>query len=164
MSPNRIRLKTATALILAIGPSQLPTSAEATGRESARSTRGVESRASESACAELGAPRPESNLDVGDVTKKAVRMPRPRGLPPLRQSAEVRADIVADVVSGRVVWAQTVSGHPLLQRAIQKVVCQVRFSPTIIENGAPIRVSGCIIYHFGRRDRTSQSRPVRRTN
>ncbi|MBA2339889.1 MAG: energy transducer TonB [Pyrinomonadaceae bacterium] len=101
---------------------------------------------------ESNQPRPEVKLRLGDVTRKALELPQPKypqRAKAARISGKVKAEIVIDVHSGKVVWARVLSGHPLLQEAVSNVVCQARFAPTSI-NSPPVRVSGFIIYKFGR--------------
>jgi outer membrane biosynthesis protein TonB len=94
--------------------------------------------------------RPEIKLSVGDVTKKAKELPKPK-LPSEAKAAgvfgKVVAEVAIDIHSGKVVWARIVSGHPLLREAVKAVVCQARFYPSLI-NSAPIKVSGKITYSF----------------
>jgi TonB family protein len=97
--------------------------------------------------------RPEAKLSVGDVTKKARVLPRPaypRQARTARISGVVRAEVVIDMHSGKVVWAKIGDGHPLLREAVKKVVCWAQFYPIIV-NGPPMRVGGIITYRFGRR-------------
>lgn len=94
-------------------------------------------------------PRPEVKFRLGDITRKALERPRPRR--PARAPwarGEVRAEVVVDILSGRVVWARLLSGHPLLQSAVAEVVCRVRFAHT---NDVNARASGTLTYRFGRR-------------
>ena len=97
------------------------------------------------------ATRPTVKMNLGNVTNKAVKLPRPK-YPQLAKTSgmygPVTAQIVIDINSGRVVWAFVVSGHPLLQSAVSDVVCQARFTPT---NDADGLVSGFITYRFARR-------------
>jgi hypothetical protein len=95
--------------------------------------------------------RPVAKMDLGDVTKKALRLPRPKN-PQLAKTAgsygNVKAQVVIDVNAGAVVWAQTISGHPLLQAAVRDVVCEARFAPVFDANGF---VNGTLTYRFARR-------------
>jgi outer membrane biosynthesis protein TonB len=95
--------------------------------------------------------RPVTKIDLGDVTKKARQLPRPK-YPQLANTAGasgiVNAQVVIDINSGAVVWAQTISGHPLLQAAVRDVVCRARFVPMFDANGF---VGGTLVYRFARR-------------
>jgi hypothetical protein len=99
----------------------------------------------------MGQSRPDAKSDLGDVTKKAIQMPRPdssrwpRGS---RVSGVAQAEVVIDINSGKVVWARLMNGHPLLQLAVGDVVCRARFSPTYDVDG---RVRGVITYRAARR-------------
>lgn len=90
--------------------------------------------------------RPDGKLDLGDVTKKAVELPRPedrRGAKGAGACGESQAEVVIDINSGRVVWARVLNGHPRLRVAVGQVVCRARFAPTNDVNG---RARGVITY------------------
>ena len=95
--------------------------------------------------------RPETKLNLGDVTKKALGLPQPesrrwpRGS---RVSGIAQAEVVIDINSGRVVWARLLNGHPLLQVSVGDVVCRARFAPT---NDVDGRTGGVITYRARRR-------------
>ena len=63
-----------------------------------------------------------------------------------RAQGEVRVLVVVDE-AGRVVSANAVNGHPLLQQAATQAALQARFTPTLL-SGQPVRVSGLITYNF----------------
>ena len=90
-------------------------------------------------------------MELGDVTKKALQLPPPK-YPQLAKTAgangNVKAQVVIDINSGVVVWAETISGHPLLQAAVRDVVCKARFAPVFDADGL---VSGFLTYRFVRR-------------
>ena len=96
-------------------------------------------------------PRPNATLKLGDVTKKAIQLPRPR-YPQLAKAAgldgNVKAEVVIDINSGSVAWVQVISGHPLLRAAVRDVVCRARFVPT---NDVDGHASGILTYRFARR-------------
>ena len=95
---------------------------------------------------ELNQERPESKLNLGDVTKKALELPQPvyrRWSQGSRVSDIAQAEVVIDINSGRVVWARLSNGHPLLRVAVRDVVCRARFVPTNDVNG---RAGGIITY------------------
>ena len=48
---------------------------------------------------------------------------------------------------GKVIAAQAVSGHPLLQAAAVKAAREARFTPTLLD-GKPVKVQGVITYNF----------------
>ena len=94
---------------------------------------------------------PEVKLHMGEVTTKAIGLPQPAVPERLRMSGfsgRVRAAIVIDIPTGRVVWARIESGHPWLRESARKVICQARFAPAAID-GAPMRAGGFIIYKLG---------------
>ena len=94
--------------------------------------------------------RPNPKLKLGDVTKKAIQLPRPR-YPQLAKAAglhgNVKAEVVIEMNSGSVAWAQVISGHPLLKAAVRDVVCRARFVPTNVDGHA----GGILSYRFARR-------------
>ena len=96
-------------------------------------------------------PRLNAKLKLGDVTKKAIQLPRPLH-PQLAKAAglygNVKAEVVIDINSGSVMWAQVISGHSLLKAAVRDVVCRARFVPT---NDVDGHASGILTYRFGRR-------------
>jgi hypothetical protein len=100
---------------------------------------------------EMNQPRPETKLDLGDVTKKAVELPRPdssRWSRGSRITGIAQAEVVIDINSGKVVWARLLNGHPLLRLSVGDVVCRARFSPTYDVDG---RARGVITYRAVRR-------------
>ena len=96
-------------------------------------------------------PRPKAKLKLGDVTKKAIQFPRPT-YPQLAKAAglhgNVTAEVVIDINSGSVAWAQVTSGNPLLKAAVKDVVCRARFAPT---NDVDGYASGILTYRFTHR-------------
>ena len=104
-------------------------------------------------CGNIGSTetRPLTKMDFGDVTKKALRLPRPK-YPQIAKSigayGNVKAQVVIHINTGTVAWAQTISGHPLLQAAVRDVVCKARFVPVNDVDGF---VAGTLTYRFARR-------------
>lgn len=98
----------------------------------------------------LNQMHPDTKLSVGDVTKKARILPKPKYPKAAKISGEVQAEVVIDAITGKIVWANIGNGHPLLREAVKNVVCQAEFYPTFI-NSPPIRANGIITYKFGRR-------------
>ena len=100
---------------------------------------------------ESNQPRPNFRIRLGDVTKKALELPPPiypRTARFARISGVVKAEVVININTGKVVWARTLNGHDLLQDAVRDVVCRARFAPV---NDADGYVGGIITYRFGRR-------------
>ena len=77
-------------------------------------------------------------------------LPRPR-YPQLAKASgvygTVKAEVVIDIVTGAVVWAEVTSGHPLLKAAVSDVICRARFAGTNHVDG---HVSGTLTYKFRR--------------
>lgn len=99
---------------------------------------------------EPGQPRPDVTSRLGDITKKAVKLPRPRYRHTEKAavaSGIVRAEVVVNINTGEVVWGRVANGHPLLREAVKDVVCLARFSPTYDADG---RASGLLTYRFAR--------------
>ena len=96
-------------------------------------------------------PRPDVKWRLGDITKKALKLPRPaytKAARTARVSGNVRAEVVILIMTGEVVWARVLDGNPLLQEAVKEVVCRARFSHVNDVNG---HVSGVLTYKFPRR-------------
>ena len=88
---------------------------------------------------------------AGALDRKAVRKPLPGYAPSLR-SADVRGVVAVSVLvdmDGRVVWAQSISGHTYLRQAAREAACRARFAPTFVD-GPPVYVGGILTYKFGR--------------
>lgn len=58
----------------------------------------------------------------------------------------IRVELVVDQ-DGKVIFAQALSGHPLLQAAAQEAARQWRFLPILLE-GKPSRVRAVLIFNF----------------
>ena len=100
-----------------------------------------------------GKPRPRVFISGGDITSKALELPQPLYPEEARAAGIkgiVRVEAIIEAASGRVLWARTLGGNPLLQTAVSKVVCRSRFSSTSMD-GQPINVRGIITYRFGKR-------------
>ena len=89
-------------------------------------------------------------IKVGDITKKAAKLPKPK-LSSEAKKANLSGEVVTEVLifaqTGEIVWARVKSGQPLLQKAVEKVVCKARFYPAFIE-GKAIGTRGTITYKF----------------
>jgi protein TonB len=80
---------------------------------------------------------------------KAISKPTP-AYPAIAKAARASGAVTVQIVvdeSGRVVSANAVSGHPLLQQAAVQAVRQWRFSPTLL-SGQPVKVSGVVTVNF----------------
>ena len=88
---------------------------------------------------------------IGDelLEGKMLSLPQPE-YPPIAKAARASGAIVVKVVldeSGKVIAAQAISGHPLLQGAALKAAREARFEPTTLA-GKPVKVTGNITYNF----------------
>lgn len=87
--------------------------------------------------------------DAGVLGGKALSLPRvpyPRAAIPERAAGRVTVKVVVDE-AGKVVAAQAVSGHPLLQPAAVKAAREARFAPALL-GGKPVKVVGTISFDF----------------
>lgn len=96
-------------------------------------------------------PRPKfENFWIGDITSKAIKLPQPeypQNAKALGIKGRVRAEVVMDILVAKPVWARTLSGHPFLRMAVNKVICGAVFSASKID-GTNIRVRGFVTYKF----------------
>ena len=86
----------------------------------------------------------------GMLDKRAVRKPAPY-YPPFAKAAQLKSTVAVSVVideNGKVIWARSISGHPLLRQAAKDAACHARFYPIFID-GLPVMVSGVLTYNFG---------------
>ena len=92
----------------------------------------------------------ESDLQGGNVTVgEAINKVQPV-YPPIARAAHATGEVVVMVIideEGKVIAAQAVSGHPLLQAASVKAARESTFNPTRID-GKPVKVTGTIAYNF----------------
>ena len=94
---------------------------------------------------------PRAPISAGVLNGKAISLPTPD------YSAEAKAAgaegvVVIQVIideQGNVAEARAISGPRMLQEASVKAAFQAKFSPTLLQ-GEPVKVSGVIIYNFGR--------------
>lgn len=102
----------------------------------------------------LDAPPPpprrvRAPISGGILNGKAISLPQPI-YPPMAKAylvaGMVKVSIIVDE-SGRVMSAEAVSGHPLLQEMSVAAARQARFAPTLLE-GVPVKVSGVLAYNF----------------
>jgi TonB family protein len=100
-------------------------------------------------CSAPDRPRPEATVKTPVLCGKAISLPKPpypEGAKAAKASGTVTVAIVIDE-KGRVVWAQAVSGHPLLQGASVKAACRARYSPTKL-SGQAVRANSVITYNY----------------
>ena len=95
------------------------------------------------------APKPKTVVSGGVLNGKAISKPTP-AYPPIARAARASGTVTVQILvdeGGRVISANAVSGHPLLQQAAVAAARQARFSPTLL-SGQPVKVSGVITYNF----------------
>ncbi|HMT08685.1 MAG TPA: energy transducer TonB [Pyrinomonadaceae bacterium] len=88
-------------------------------------------------------------VSAGVINGKALSLPRPA------YPAAARAERASGLVSvkvlvneqGETIWAQAISGHPLLMFAARDAACGSKFAPTLLQ-GNPVRISGVLTYNF----------------
>jgi len=93
-------------------------------------------------------PKPQAQIELGVLNKNARLMPKPKySTEAIRNgiSGEVIVEIVIEPITGMIEWAKVQSGDPLLQEAVKKVLCRVRFDPV---NDVNIKTGGLLIYRF----------------
>jgi protein TonB len=95
-------------------------------------------------------PAPVKVLKVSQLLNgRAIILPKPT-YPPLAKLQNVAGVVMVQVLideTGKVISAQSVSGHPLLRAAAVQAARQARFSPTVLGE-QPVKVSGVITYNF----------------
>ncbi len=87
--------------------------------------------------------------EAGILEGRALSLPRPpypRAAIPERASGRVTVRVVVDE-EGKVVAAQVVDGHRLLQAAAVKAARDARFAPALL-GGKPVKVVGTITFDF----------------
>lgn len=103
----------------------------------------------EAQCLNAEIPNLKRIVHFGVLNIKAIEIPKPE-YPAEAKAAKISGEVKVGAVideTGKVVWARVESGHPLLQAAVKRVVCQARFKPVTI-SGKPITVNGIITYKF----------------
>jgi protein TonB len=92
---------------------------------------------------------PRAPISGGVLNGKAISLPKP-AYPAIAKSAHASGTVVVQVVideNGRVISAQAIKGHPLLQAVSVAAARGARFSPTKL-SGQPVKVTGVITYNF----------------
>ncbi|HJQ35218.1 MAG TPA: TonB family protein [Pyrinomonadaceae bacterium] len=93
-----------------------------------------------------GEPKP---IQGGVLNGKAVSKPQP-AYPPVAKAARASGTVTVRILvdeDGRVIEAEAVGGHPLLQQAAVAAARQARFSPTLL-SGQRVKVAGVVTYNF----------------
>jgi TonB family protein len=93
----------------------------------------------------------ESKITVpGDFEAgKPIEMPKP-AYPALASKARASGEVQVQVIvneEGKVIAAESIAGHPLLQAAAVTAARSARFSPYRL-NGKPVKVMGVISFNF----------------
>ena len=94
-------------------------------------------------------PPTTQRLPSSVLTSKAINLPQPQ-YPQMAKLTHIQGAVTVQILvdeQGRVVSAQTVSGHPLLLLAAKEAALRARFTPTIL-SGTPVKVQGVITYNF----------------
>ena len=95
--------------------------------------------------------KPPSTLKVsqGVLTAKAISLPQPP-YPSLAKQIRIQGPVTVQILvdeEGRVISAQTMSGHPMLLAAAKEAALRARFTATKL-SGQPVKVQGLITYNF----------------
>ena len=88
-------------------------------------------------------------VSLGVLIAKAISLPQPP-YPPLAKQIRIQGPVTVQILvdeEGRVVSAQTVSGHPTLLAAAREAALRARFTPTKL-SGVAVKVQGLITYNF----------------
>jgi TonB family protein len=94
-------------------------------------------------------PGMSAPLSAGILNGKSVSLPQP-AYPPIARAAHASGTVNVEVVvdeQGAVVFADAVSGHPLLRQAAVGAARQAKFTPFKVK-GRPVTVEGIITYNF----------------
>jgi TonB family protein len=105
-------------------------------------------KSADASCVAEDKPKPDVLLRLGILNGKTLKMPKPKYPVEAKRkgiAGEVKVEVVIDINSGVIEWAKLLTGDPLLQEAVSKVICQAKFPPT---NDLDGRASGYLIYKF----------------
>lgn len=94
----------------------------------------------------------DNSPDNGVINGRAIELVTP-AYPAIARSAHASGEVIVRVLidkEGKVMAAQVVDGHPLLQAAAVKAAKATRFTPTLVE-GKRVNVLGRIVYNFNSR-------------
>lgn len=94
-------------------------------------------------------PQDTKPINAGLINGKALRLLKPRYPPGAgynRISGIVQVGILVDI-TGKVVSAGAISGHPALRRVSVEAACGSKFSPTKLK-GVLVEVTGIVTYTF----------------
>lgn len=88
-------------------------------------------------------------ISGGVVNGKATILPKPAypsAARAERAEGEVNVQVIIDE-TGKVIWSQAISGHPLLMFSSRDAACSSKFTTTKLA-GQPVKVSGVITYRY----------------
>ena len=95
-------------------------------------------------------PKPKTErLPSSVLVSKALSLPQP-AYPAMARQIRVEGAVNIQILvdeQGKVISAQSVSGHPLLTTAAKEAAMRARFTPTVL-NGVPVKIQGVITYNF----------------
>jgi TonB family protein len=101
-------------------------------------------------CKLLDRPKPKGEIKVvPELRGRAISKPKPvypKEAKATKVSGAVKVDVVIDE-KGRVIWAEAVTGEPMLQEASRRAACRARYSPTVISSRA-VKIQTSIRYNF----------------
>lgn len=91
-------------------------------------------------------------IDEGIINEKALKLPKPEienlidsGHFKLEYPTNIRVKIIIDVITGEVINARVLDGHPLIRPYLLKSALEAKFRPTLIDS-TPIFVRAILIY------------------
>jgi protein TonB len=95
--------------------------------------------------------KPPSTLKVstGVLKSMVISLPQPQ-YPQLAKQIRLQGPVTVQILideQGRVVSAQTMTGHPMLLAAAKEAALRARFTATKL-SGQPVKVQGLITYNF----------------
>jgi hypothetical protein len=91
--------------------------------------------------------RPETRVIGGVLNDRALKLPAP-AYTKIDASGQVTVAVVYDE-EGKVIWARAISGPQALYKSAEEAARNATFRPFKLE-GKPEKVSGVLIYRFGR--------------
>ncbi len=89
------------------------------------------------------------NVSTGVLLAQAISLPQPP-YPAMAKQIHVQGAVTVQILvneEGKVISAQTMSGHPMLLAAAKEAATRARFTPTKL-SGVPVKVQGLITYNF----------------
>jgi protein TonB len=93
--------------------------------------------------------QPTRTVPSNVLISKVISLPQPpypMMAKQTRTQGPVNIQIVVDE-QGKVISAQVVKGHPMLNPAARDAAMRARFTPTVL-NGQPVKIQGVITYNF----------------